>query len=251
LFGTKQIRNPFLKLKEMNMKTKSVCWAVQIAVTAILSAPASMLCAQDLTVRMKMNDGAEGTTYYVSPNAIRRTTPGANDVIDRIDRGTIIYLDHRSKTYGEISAAEARAKIASGMANLDTQNKAMLHQMGLDAPAQLIKIGPGENIAGYPTEKYSLKTGMAEVELWITQSLQFPAAYYRDFNLLSGVAGPVGDSGKIAEVHGVVLKRTMTGMMGRRMSANASETAVSVEKRPIPASMFDPPAGYQKKVSAR
>jgi Domain of unknown function (DUF4412) len=73
------------------------------------------------------------------------------------------------------------------MTNLDPQQKAMLHQFGLDAPAQLTKIGPGESIAGYSTDKYSLKTAIAQVELWITQSLQFPAAYYRDFNLLSGM----------------------------------------------------------------
>ena len=132
------------------------------------------------------------------------------------------------------------------MSNLDPQKKAMLHKMGLDAPAQLTKIGPGESIAGYPTEKYSLKTAMAEGELWITQSLQFPAAYYRDFNLLSGVAGPLGDGGKIAEVHGVVLKRVMTGTMGRHSNGGGGETAASVEKGAIPASMFVPPAGYQR-----
>lgn len=225
------------------MKRKIGNFLASIACAALLATIAS---AQDFTIHMKGDNGAEGTTYYVSAKAIRRATPGLNDVIDRLDRGTIIYLNHRNKTYGEVSAAEAREKIANGMANLDPQKKAMMHQMGLDAPTQLTKIGPGENIAGYPTEKYSLKTGMAQGELWITQSLQFPAAYYRDFNLLAGVALPIGDSGKIAEIHGVVLKRTMTGMMGRSASAPAGETAVSVEKGSIPASMFEPPAGYQK-----
>jgi len=86
---------------------------------------------------------------------------------------------------------------------------------------------------------------MAQGELWITQSLQFPAAYYRDFNLLSGIALPTGDAGKVAEVHGVVLKRTMTGMMGRTTTPTG-ETAALVEKGTIPPSMFEPPAGYQK-----
>ena len=226
--------------------------SIRPTVTAvlILSASISVLQAQDFAIHMKMGDGVDGTTYYVSANAIRRTTPGANDVIDRIDRGVIIYIDHRNKVYKEVSAAEAREKIAGASGNIDPQKKAMLHQMGMDAPAQLTKIGVGETIAGYPTDKYSLKTGMAQDELWITQSLQFPAGYYRDFNLLSGIAGPVGDSGKLAEARGVVLKRSMTGLMGRSMSAggsaSATETAVSVEKKPIPASMFEPPAGYQK-----
>ena len=229
------------------MQSKSISWAAQLfALTTIISGSAIALFAQDFTIHMKGDNGVEGTTYYVSPNAIRRTSPGLNDVIYRMDRGTIIYLNHRNKSYAEIPAAEVRAKISSSMTNLDPQQKAMMHQMGLDAPAQLTKIGPGENIAGYPTEKYALKTAMAQGELWITQSLQFPAAYYRDFNLLSGVSGPLGDSGKIAEVHGVVLKRTMTGAMGRGMSGDHGETAVSVEKGTISASMFEPPAGYQK-----
>ena len=232
------------------MKNKGRLVFGLIAVGVVLLAAVLPAGAQDFTIHMKMGDGADGTTYYVSANAIRRTTPGVNDVIDRIDRGIIIYIDHRNKTYKEVPAAEARERIASGFANMDPQKKAMLHQMGMDAPAQLTKIGPGETIAGYPTEKYSLKTGISQGELWITQSLQFPSAYYRDFNLLSGTAGPVGDSGKIAEAHGVVLKRSMTGMMGRNMNA-ATETAVLVEKKAIPASMFEPPSGYQKASSEK
>ena len=225
----------------------SVCLIAAIVATIAAALPAA---AQEFTIHMKMGDGVDGTTYYVSPNAIRRTTPGVNDVIDRIDRGVIIYIDHRNKLYKEVSAAEAREKVVSAFANMDPKKKAMLHQMGMDTAPQLTKVGPGETIAGYPTDKYSLKTGMAQGELWITQSLQFPAGYYRDFNLLSGVAAPVGDSGKVAEARGVVLKRSMTGMMGRSMSAGgtagATETAVLVEKKPIPASMFEPPAGYEK-----
>lgn len=233
------------------MKTKAHPRSRFIAITAVLMASVTPLMAQDFTIHMKGDNGVEGTTYYVSAKAIRRSTPGLNDVIDRMDRGTIIYLNHRNKTYTEIPAAEAHAKIAEGMNNLDPQKKAMLQQYGLDKPAQLTKIGPGENIAGYPTEKYSLKTAMAESELWITQSLQFPSAFYRDFNLLSGVSGPLGDGGKVAEVHGVVLKRIMTGSMGRSMTGSHGETAVSVDKAVIPPSMFEPPAGYQKATATK
>jgi hypothetical protein len=229
------------------MKLKSV-WSAGClaAVVATLAGSAQTATAQDFTIRMKTDTGAEATTYYVSSTAMRRALPGLNDVIYRFDRGTIIYLDHRTKTYKEGSAAQAHEAVAKGMANMDPQKMAMLHQMGLDAPPQLTKIGPGENIAGYPTDKYSLKTGMAQGELWITQSLQFPAGYYRDFNLMEGVGGPFGAGGKILDVHGVVLKRVMTKAMGRSTSAGAIETATSIEKGAIPASMFEPPAGYQK-----
>lgn len=213
-----------------------------IALSVVLIATVRIV-AQDFTIHMKMGDGSEGATYYVSSKAIRRTNPGINDVIDRIDRGTIIYLDHRNKTYKEGSVAQAREVLAKHSEDLDPQKMAMLHKIGLDSPPEVTKIGPGENIAGYPTEKYSIKTGMAEGELWITQSLQFPAAYYQDFNLLAGVHTPFGDMGKIAQVHGVILKRSMrmTLASGRVIT----EAAVSIDKGTIPASMFEPPAEYQ------
>ncbi len=227
------------------MKRKTIWLAFRLAALAAIGmGTAPLLSAQDFTVCMKMDGGAEGTTYYVSPNAIRRTTPGGTDVIDRIDRGTIIYLNHRNKSYKEVLVTQAREAIAKGMGNRDPQKQAMLHKMGLDASPQVSKLGPGEIISGYPTEKYSIKTSMAQGELWITKALQFPAAYYRDFNLLAGVATPFGDMTKISEVHGVVLKRKMTAAMGHGM--NATETAVSVEKGAIQDSMFEPPAGYTK-----
>jgi hypothetical protein len=33
---------------------------------------------------------------------------------------------------------------------------------------------------------------MIQAELWITQSLELPAAYYRDFNIVNGVSSPFG-----------------------------------------------------------
>lgn len=57
----------------------------------------STMNGQDFTIHFKTDNGADATTYYVSPNAIRKMSPGLNDVIDRMDRGTIIYLDHLTK----------------------------------------------------------------------------------------------------------------------------------------------------------
>jgi Domain of unknown function (DUF4412) len=210
---------------------------------AMLLILASSAEAQDFTIRMKTDDGAVATTYYVSPNAIRQTMTGIKDVIDRFDRGTIIYLDHKSKTYKEISAAEARAAIAKAMTNLDPQKQEMLQRMGM---TEVAKVGPGETIAGYPTEKYSVKSAMARGEMWITQSLQFPAPYYKDFNLFAGQGGPFGEAEKTAEIRGVILKRMMTMGMGGRGTSGVVTVTASVDKGNIPASTFEPPNGYSK-----
>jgi Domain of unknown function (DUF4412) len=230
----------------MKIQRGFLFYVVVVSVALMATIP---VVAQGFTIKMKMDDGSQGTTYYVSANAIRKINPGVNDVIDRIDKGTIIYLDHRNKTYKEGSVAQAREAIAKHSGDLDPQKMAMMHRMGLDAPPEVTAIGAGENIAGYPTEKYAIKTGMAEGELWITQSLQFPDAYYRDFNLLAGVQTPFGDMGKIAQVHGVVLKRTMRMKMAN--GSAVTEVAVSVEKGNVPASMFQPPAEYQNVTTNR
>lgn len=93
-------------------------------VTALLmlGASVSVLQAQEFTIHMKMGDGAGGTTYYVSPNAIRRTTPGANDVIDRIDRGSIIYIDHRTRSTKRYQPGR-RAKKSSAASQIWTRRR--------------------------------------------------------------------------------------------------------------------------------
>src|SRR5262249_29832855 len=107
------------------MHKKSTLWSTcLISVMAAIILSPRTLCAQDFTIHMKGDNGVEGTTYYVTSNAVRRTSPGLNDVIDRMDRGTIIYLNHRNKTYAEVPAAELRAKIADRMNGLDPQKKA-------------------------------------------------------------------------------------------------------------------------------
>ena len=71
------------------------------------------LSAQDFTVRMKDQDG-KTAIHYVSRNAVRNVSsnPVETDVIYRLDRGTIIRLNHQDKTYTEITLAQARHHLA-------------------------------------------------------------------------------------------------------------------------------------------
>src|SRR5215469_3568149 len=85
----------------------------------------SSAAAQNFTVHMKNDDGSEGTTYYVSPTAVRTVMPGISDSIDRLDRGTIIRLDHKAKTYSELTVAQVRDEIASTFGKQDPETQAM------------------------------------------------------------------------------------------------------------------------------
>jgi hypothetical protein len=78
----------------------------------------------------------------------------------------------------------------------------------------ITKIGPGEPIAGYPTEKYSAKTAFSQAEIWITPALEFPAGYY-DMMTTSVAAGAGGltsffEEMKKQQVRGFLLKMVST-----------------------------------------
>ena len=229
----------------------------------LLGFSAVSLCAHGQSYTIKFTgDSADTGTVYISPNAVRKVSESQesmsalnHDVIDRVDRGTIIFINHKNKTYQEHSVAEIKGyldqqseKMSAAMRDRSNDPRAqeMLHQMGANQEPTVQKLGSGGVIAGYPTERYLLKGPMAQAELWITQSLQFPAAYYRDFNVLNGVSMPLGKWDKVMDLHGVILKKVITMPGGMTLS----DTAISVDKSSIPASAFEPPADYRK-IAAR
>lgn len=223
-----------------------------ISFAVILLASVRILSAQDFTVRMTDQDG-KTAIHYVSRNAVRNvaSNPIETDVIYRLDRGTIIRLNHQEKTYTEITLAEARQQ---GEKNAGTTNaqQAMMRRLGMTGggATSVTKIGPGETIAGYTTEKYAAKTPMSQGELWVAPTLDAPAAYYEMWS--SYAAAQMGSMGQIVkelrekQVKGFILKMSGTGNMPMMKGVSFTQVATSVEKAPIPPSTFDPPAGYRK-----
>jgi hypothetical protein len=125
--------------------------------------------------------------------------------------------------------------------------------MGLDAAPTITNLGAGEAIAGYATEKYSIKTPLMQGESWVAPDLEFPAGY-RDMTA-SSLAGQVPGIGQLFKgmrtVKGFVLKSAGTSSMPMMKGVVFTEIATSVEKGPIPPSTFEPPAGYTKVAPGR
>jgi hypothetical protein len=216
------------------------------AATVALAIVSSSALAQDFTVRMKSEDDTISTTY-VSRNAIRKTEPGFKvDVIYRLAEGKIIYVDHEKKTYSEVTLAEARQKNAKATAAMSPQQKEMMRRMGLDAAPAATKLGAGETIAGYATEKYVIKTPMMEMEISAAPALIVPPAYYDVFTSGAGGATVFGGLAQFSEaikkINGMILKQITTTTMNKM---TLTKVATSVDKSPIPSSTFEPPAGYK------
>jgi uncharacterized protein DUF4412 len=238
------------------MKLKQTSLVVRLTMSAaVVLFFGKIVSAQDFTVRMKDDDG-KIAIYYVGRNALRNveSNPVDTDVIYRFDTGKMIRLDHKQKTYTETTFAELRQEAEKNAAN--PQRQEMLRRLGINPGATSItKIGPGETIAGYATEKYSAKTGLTQAEIWVTPALELPAGYYdmvtTSVAAEAGGLGPIFKEMNSQQLRGFVLKSVGGSSTPILKGITITKVATAVEKGPIPPSTFEPPAGYQKVARTR
>lgn len=226
---------------------RSSCAAVVLVLCAQIAT------AQNFTVHMNEGDG-KTSTYYVSRNAVRTvsSSPIDTDVIYRLDTGKIVTVDNRQKTYSETTLTEARQQVQQHQNSAEASEEAeVMRGLGINAGAVTVtKIGAGEAIAGYPTEKYSAKTPFSQGEIWVTPALEFPVGYYD--MLTASVAASVGgltpffEAMKKQQVRGFLLKMVSTMSNPALKGITLARVATSVDKAAIPPSTFEPPAGYRK-----
>lgn len=248
------------------MKTR-ICYGVVLVSFAIIgalvvdglvpsaTAQLSGLLSQGLTMTMTTtaNGRTSTTTHYFSANATKSVSPEGMDSIIRFDQQKLISVDNKKKTYTEITFQQMQAMIdqlGKGMAGMQNDPEAMaaIKKMmgGSSAPLTVTKAGPGENIAGYATEKYVV-SGPMDMEIWAAPDLKVPTAYY-DAMKIRVPANPIFDMGKMydafKQINGWPVKYTMTmKMMGR--SITTTNEVTSVQKGVIPPSTFEVPAGYK------
>jgi hypothetical protein len=233
-----------MRVKGWDMRP--VCWgpARRAGVTlALLTIASAATAADQYTVRMNGPNGP--LTLYVSPTAVRRTEPGFHvDVIYRLVDGKILYIDNEKKTYSEVSLDEARQHGTKAATEMSPQQKAMMTKMGVGAPASVTKIGPGETIAGFATEKYVMKTPAVETEILAAPTLTVPNGYYDMARASAGAIGAAAQPGEaLKTIKGMILKRVGTMTMN---NVTASEVTTAVDTHPIPPATFTPPARYKK-----
>jgi hypothetical protein len=238
--------------------------AVLLALALTAFAPVSTR-AQDLTLKQTTTTsgtpipGAPGAagpqteTLYVSPNAIRHVSQAGGDLIVRFDQQRSITLDHAQKTYTAVTFDEMQRMMdqaANAMKQLDPkQVEAMRQAMGgALGEVKVTKLGPGETIAGYATERYEVSMPpMLTIEMHAAPALPLPPTYYNALKLRTA-GNPLLDAGKMYDemkkIPGLVLKQVST-MKIMNTVATTTTVTTSVEKGALPAETFDPPAGYR------
>jgi hypothetical protein len=245
----------------MNTRSRTRITIVGLAIFGLVAAsgliqPAaaqlSSLMSQGLTMNETTTANGKTTTStsYFSGNATKRSSADGKDSIIRFDQEKIVTIDHKKKTYSEITFKQLQEilnKVNSGMPQ-DPEAMAAIKKMmgGSSAPLTVTKQGPGETVAGYATEKY-LVTGPIEMEIWATPDLQLPAAYY-DAIKMRLPANPVLDMGKMydafKQINGMAMKSVLK-MKVMSMSITTTTEVTSVQKGAIPPSTFEVPAGYK------
>ncbi len=217
------------------------------------AAQLSSLMSQGLTMNETSTANGKTTTStsYFSGNATKRSSADGQDSIVRFDQEKIVTVDHKKKTYSEITFQQLQDLLNKATAAMSQGTEAQMAAIkkmmgGSSAPLTVTKQGPGETIAGYATEKY-LVTGPIEMEIWAAPELKLPAAYY-DAIKMRLPANPVLDMGKMydafKQINGMAMK-SVVKMKVMSMSITTATEVTSVQKGAIPPATFEVPAGYK------
>jgi len=210
----------------------------------------------DLTVHQTQTAsggrGGEQTstvTTYLSGNVMKTSSSDGNDSILRLDEGKLILIDNKRKTYSETTFQQLQEMMDKAMGGQKELPAEVAKMMGAStSPMTVTKVGPGENIAGFPTEKYLVK-GPIEMELWAAPGLKLPAQYY-DAIKLRMPRNPLFDFGKLYDemkrIDGMPVKQVMTMKMMMGMEMKTTTVVTGVDKGAIPKTTFDVPAGYKR-----
>lgn len=229
-----------------------------------LSWTVSAAFGQNLTLHLTTtSSGAMGpgggprnttSTQYFGSDAMKTVSSDGQDSIIRFDSGKIISIDNKQKTYTEVTVDQLNEMFTKKTAEAGpdqekmAQMRKMMGQMGqqMTDSVTVTKVGPGETIAGYETEKYLVK-GFMEMEISAAPSLKMPALYY-DAMKMRALRNPMFDMSKLYDemkkIQGMALKTVMTMKM-MNMEIKTVTEVTSVEKGPVPASTFEVPAGYK------
>ena len=230
-------------------------FASAFAISALAFA-ASAASAQDLTITYRMGDG-QTASHYFTKDRVRMST-GRTDTIVDLASGRIVSLDNEKKQYFEMTIDEieaamkgASAQMEQAMAQVPPAMRAQMEKMmgGAAAEVTLTK-GGTKTIAGYSCQLYTITMGQNVSQESCHTTAITPPFDPGAFKKLSRASMPMMQGAdkfvaKLSEIQGLsLMENTTMSMMGRKNVV--SMEATEVKKGPVPASVFDMPAGYKK-----
>jgi hypothetical protein len=224
--------------------------------------------AEDLTIVFKVTskDGVSTSTQYMGSEHWKMSDP-ATDMMMEFGTRKMTMADHKKKEYWEATLDELNAQMQQAAAQMEEQMKKVEEQMkslpqavrdkmagmagGIVGSVTVTKGTGTRKIAGYDTEQYVMSMGEnIRTEMWTTTALTIPAPAM-DFRNTVMTLNPMFKNaasklaGEMSKIKGYSLAETSTAkIMGKTIETSKEATAVT--KGPIPASVFQIPAGYKK-----
>jgi hypothetical protein len=189
------------------------------------------------------------TTYY--GESAMRSVSAAQDSILFFSKRKFVSLNHQAKTYSELTFEEMERTLgglADGAQSAETL-EAMRQVLGDPDQTAITHVGPGGDLVGFPTEKYLLRMPPnVEMEIWAAPQLELPPLYFSAMQLKTP-QNPLLNvpklRNKMQQIKGISLK-TVTTVRSMGVTVQAVCEVTAVERKPLPASTFEIPAGYSK-----
>ncbi len=183
--------------------------------------------------------------------------------------GTILQVNSGSRTYSKGTTREyceaSSLLFEESMKNMPPEQRKMIED-GMQksrrqekAKVSITKAGAGGTIAGYTTEKYKIMVdGSLHEEVWIASSpaimkeipdAEMMARFMREFqHCMSSGKFDVSNEPEFSTEYLSMMKEGLTLKNVRYQNGHGEigTEVVSVEQKDLPASEFEPPAGYKK-----
>ncbi len=241
-------------------------------------AAASLLClavtafSQGLYYEAKIEGaGSErGQQMYMAPKKMKSidlNTQGNSVMIVRLDKEVMWQLNPAKKTYSEVTFAQleqmvgkmgakmddAMAKMQKELEGLPPEQRKVVEEMmkgkmpGMAAGGGTVTVrntGERQTISGFPCVKYVAMRGDDQLmALWTTRSVQGFDEFAKDWKefgkRMAALAPRFGK--EMADAY-----KDIDGMPIKTQAGGITTTVTKIERRSIPASEFEIPAGYTK-----
>lgn len=226
---------------------------------------ASLVSAQGFYIESTRSGGSgvEDKMYYM-PKMFKSVSGDRSEIsILRFDRETIYHLNPEKKTYTAMTFAEMKAMVDNARSRTDDmmakrlaslppdQREQMKEKMAAmknrpsssDAAREVLSTGEHKTINGYACERYIVKINGKESEtIWASKQVPGYETMKRDMegflDRMSGIAGRKGDLGEwFKQIDGFPIETDSHGNVN---------TVAKIDRRAIPASEFEVPAGYTR-----
>ncbi|MEM7583052.1 MAG: DUF4412 domain-containing protein [Acidobacteriota bacterium] len=229
----------------MKIRVLPVCFAL---LSLMVCLPVT---AEDLTIISTVTDGkgkSVPSTQYITQNKVR-TSDGRYDTIMDLESERIIHIDNKKKTYEETTLEELRQHFAQLEENMGGMMGAVFGGAG---EVEVTKGTESRQVAGYECDHYLMTIGKKfQFDLWAARGLSAPYHYHDAKKMAYAAMGPMASRfdklyEEMKEIDGFpLMTKVDTRVVGLKVQSTSEAT--EVRKGPIPADVFEPPAGYKKK----